>query len=82
MPDVKFKHVVSCSSEDPKNPAANLVAQEAFRKWKGVAGQPSVSVILQLEKSTKVRALDIGNEFSAFIEVLVGKSTDTEDAYH
>jgi DNA-repair protein XRCC1 len=98
MPDVKFMHVVSYSSQDPKHPASNLIAQEAFRKWKGVAGmktiiisgkrsplvvsgQPTISVVLQLEKSCCIRALDIGNDFSAFIEVLVGRSADKEEEY-
>ncbi|TTR68473.1 Persulfide dioxygenase ETHE1, mitochondrial [Bagarius yarrelli] len=45
MPEIKLKHVVSCSSED------------------------------NLEKEEQVHSVDVGNEGSAFIEVLVGNSS-------
>ena len=35
---------------------------------------------MQLEKSTHVHSVDIGNEGSAFVEVLVGRSS-TPDSY-
>lgn len=34
---------------------------------------------IQLEKATEIHSIDIGNEGSAFVEVLVGKSTSTSD---
>lgn len=35
-------------------------------------------VVLQLEKEAVLTSLDIGNENSAFIEVLVGRSSSPE----
>lgn len=34
---------------------------------------------LQFEKSSKIHQIDIGNEGSAFVEVLVGKSSQTSE---
>ncbi|XP_077869051.1 DNA repair protein XRCC1-like [Saccoglossus kowalevskii] len=76
MPPIKLQHVVSCSSEDPNHKADNLLKDETYRKWKcKSAGEKNVSVILQFEKSTQIHSIDIGNDGSAFAEVLVGKST-------
>ena len=33
---------------------------------------------MQLEKSSQIHALDIGNNGSAFVEVLVGRSTSAD----
>ncbi|XP_013394562.1 DNA repair protein XRCC1 [Lingula anatina] len=80
MPEIKIQHVVSCSSEDKNNPAENLLKPEGKAKWKSAAsGEKQVSVVLQFEKSSQVHQIDIGNEGAAFIEVLVGKSTQTSD---
>lgn len=38
-------------------------------------------VIFQLDKPMKISGIDIGNEHSAFIEVLVGKQGWTEDRF-
>ena len=38
-------------------------------------------VILQFEKASTIHSHDIGNEGSAFVEILVGKSTDVSDNY-
>lgn len=37
------------------------------------------SLFLQLEKEEQIHSIDIGNEGSAFIEVLVGHSTSVKD---
>ncbi|MCJ8745348.1 hypothetical protein PDJAM_G00129260 [Pangasius djambal] len=80
MPEIKLKHVVSCSSEDSTHKADNLLSSETYRKWKSARpGEKQVSVILQLEKEEQVHSIDIGNEGSAFIEVLVGHSTSVKD---
>ncbi|XP_074652454.1 DNA repair protein XRCC1-like [Tubulanus polymorphus] len=82
MPEVKFQHVVSFSSEDKNNPAENLLKPGGFRKWKTAGvGEKNATVVLQFEKSTKIQSLDIGNESSAFIEILVGRSSATESDY-
>ncbi|XP_041373401.1 DNA repair protein XRCC1-like [Gigantopelta aegis] len=80
MPEIKIQHVVSCSSEDKNNPADNLKKPEGSYKWKCAApGEKSISVVLQFEKACQISAIDIGNEGSAFVEVLVGKSTASGD---
>ncbi|MFT7800502.1 D(2) dopamine receptor A-like [Arapaima gigas] len=80
MPEIKLKHVVSCSSEDSTHKADNLLSSDTYRKWKSAKpGEKQVSVILQFEKEEQVHSIDIGNESSAFIEVLVGHSTSVKD---
>lgn len=78
MPVIKIQHVVSFSSEDKVHKAENLLKSETYRKWKcATAGEKQASVILQLEKASVISSIDIGNESSAFIEVLVSRSSDT-----
>ncbi|XP_064651039.1 DNA repair protein XRCC1-like [Lineus longissimus] len=80
MPEIKFKHIVSFSSEDKNFPAENLLKSDGFKKWKsGTAGEKQVSAVIQLEKAVKINSIDIGNEGSAFVEVLVGRSSDLQD---
>ncbi|KAI7806137.1 DNA repair protein XRCC1 isoform X1 [Triplophysa rosa] len=80
MPEIKLKHVVSCSSEDHTHKADNLLSSDTYRKWKAVKpGEKQISVILQFEKEEQIHSIDIGNEGSAFIEVLVGHSTSVKD---
>ncbi|XP_077482947.1 DNA repair protein XRCC1 isoform X2 [Amblyomma americanum] len=77
MPVLKIQHVVSFSSEDKVHKAENLLKPETYRKWKCASpGEKQASVILQLEKASVISAIDIGNESSAFIEVLVARSSD------
>ncbi|XP_052074822.1 DNA repair protein XRCC1-like [Mytilus californianus] len=79
MPEIKVKHIVSCSCADKNNPAENLLKAEGSHKWK-TTGQPkNAVVVLQLEKSSQVNSIDVGNEGSAFVEILVGKETATTD---
>ncbi|XP_051575199.1 DNA repair protein XRCC1 isoform X2 [Myxocyprinus asiaticus] len=80
MPEIKLKHVVSCSSEDNTHKADNLLTSDTYRKWKAARpGEKQVSVILQFDKEEQIHSIDIGNEGSAFIEVLVGHSTSVKD---
>ncbi|XP_060906032.1 DNA repair protein XRCC1 isoform X1 [Labrus mixtus] len=80
MPEIKLKHVVSCSTEDTTHKADNLLSSDTYRKWKAARpGEKQTSVILQFEKEEQVHSIDIGNEGSAFIEVLVGNSSATRD---
>lgn len=54
----------------------------ANKKWRSeTPGLKSVYVILQFEKPTKISGIDIGNEHSAFIEVLVGKNGWSQEDY-
>uniref|UniRef100_A0A3B3QFL9 X-ray repair complementing defective repair in Chinese hamster cells 1 n=1 Tax=Paramormyrops kingsleyae TaxID=1676925 RepID=A0A3B3QFL9_9TELE len=80
MPEIKLKHVVSCSSEESTHKAENLLNSDTYRKWKAARpGEKQTSVILQFEKEEHIHSIDIGNEGSAFIEVLVGHSTSVKD---
>ncbi|XP_042346692.1 DNA repair protein XRCC1 [Plectropomus leopardus] len=80
MPEIKLKHVVSCSTEDTTHKAENLLSSDTYRKWKAARpGEKQTSVILQFEKEEQVHSIDIGNEGSAFIEVLVGNSSAVRD---
>ena len=42
-------------------------------------GEKSVSVVLQLEKPSLISSIDVGNENSAYIEVLVSRSSSSDD---
>ncbi|XP_072463946.1 DNA repair protein XRCC1 isoform X2 [Notamacropus eugenii] len=78
MPEIRLRHVVSCSSQDPTHSADNLLRADTYRKWRSAkAGEKQISVILQLEKEEQIHSLDIGNEGSAFVEVLAGSSAGT-----
>lgn len=80
MPEIKLKHVVSCSTEDSTHKAENLLSSDTYRKWKAARqGEKQTSVILQFEKEEQVHSIDIGNEGSAFVEVLAGNSSATRD---
>ncbi|KAG8433800.1 hypothetical protein GDO86_012245 [Hymenochirus boettgeri] len=80
MPEIKLKHVVSCSSADTTHTAENLLKPDTYRKWKaGRPGEKNISVILQFEKEEQIHSIDIGNEGSAFVEVLVGHSTSVSE---
>ena len=63
------------------NPADNLLRADGTHKWKcSTAGEKSVSVVLQFEKASQIHSIDIGNEGSAFVEILVGRSSASSDA--
>lgn len=80
MPEMKLLHVVSCSTEDNTHKADNLLSSDTYRKWKAAKpGEKQTSVILQFEKEDQIHSIDIGNEGSAFIEVLVGNSSATRE---
>ncbi|XP_077576830.1 DNA repair protein XRCC1 [Stigmatopora nigra] len=80
MPEIKLQHVVSCSTEDNTHKADNLLSADTYRKWKAARqGEKQTSVILQFEKEEQVHSIDIGNEGSAFVEVLVGNSSSVRD---
>jgi hypothetical protein len=60
-------------------PAKNLLTNKKWRTEKD--GDSSATVIIQLERETKISKIDIGNNGSAFVEVLVGKSSAPEKDY-
>lgn len=80
MPTVKLLHVCSSSSEDPNHPASNLLNPDTYRKWAcATGGEKQAVIVLQLEKSASIHAIDIGNNGSAFVEVMVGRSTNPDE---
>ncbi|XP_014671099.1 PREDICTED: DNA repair protein XRCC1-like isoform X2 [Priapulus caudatus] len=82
MPQIKLQHVITCSSQDKNQCADNLLKGDSYKKWKGAGpGEKQIAAVFQFEKSSKVYSIDIGNEGSAFVEVLVGCSSNTEDDY-
>ncbi|XP_058531121.1 DNA repair protein XRCC1 isoform X2 [Ochotona princeps] len=75
MPEIRLRHVVSCSSQDSTHCAENLLKADTYRKWRAAkAGEKTISVVLQFEKEEQIHSVDIGNDGSAFVEVLVGSS--------
>ncbi|XP_070505362.1 DNA repair protein XRCC1 [Chironomus tepperi] len=75
MPQITNVTLHSFSSEDPDFPAKNLIETKITKKWKCErAGEKSVFVILKLDKPYKLTQIDIGNEFTGVIEILVGNS--------
>lgn len=60
--------------------ATNLLSQSNNKSWKcKTTKEPSASIVLNLDKAVSLNGIDIGNEHSAFIEVLVGKAGANAD---
>ena len=50
------------------------------KKWRsGNPGERQVSAVLQLERASVISSIDIGNDGSAFVEVLVGRRESGSD---
>uniref|UniRef100_A0A8D2J2D3 DNA repair protein XRCC1 n=1 Tax=Varanus komodoensis TaxID=61221 RepID=A0A8D2J2D3_VARKO len=80
MPEIAIRHVVSASNSDTTHCAENLLKADTYRKWKAAQpGEKQVSVILQFEKEEQIYSIDIGNEGSAFVEVLAGSSASSSE---
>lgn len=63
-------------------PTENLIKDGPYRKWRcKSSGEQKAWVELQLEKTSLIAAVDIGNHGSAFIEILVGRSGCSDDDY-
>ncbi|KAL3276299.1 hypothetical protein HHI36_024197 [Cryptolaemus montrouzieri] len=80
MPILKVERVISFSSEDEVHTADNILGNNTSRKWKcKTPGEKNAVLFLQLEKASKITGIDIGNEHSAYIEVLVSRSGNDDD---
>ncbi|KAF7261907.1 hypothetical protein EG68_00875, partial [Paragonimus skrjabini miyazakii] len=61
-------------------PASNLLKSSSFSKWRGEKGGTKQEVIdFSFEEPVEVNRLDIGNNGSAFIEVLVRRAASAID---
>ncbi|OON14280.1 XRCC1 protein, partial [Opisthorchis viverrini] len=61
-------------------PASNLLKASSFSKWRSEKGGTKQEVVeLNFEEPVEVCRLDIGNNGSAFIEVLVRRSASADD---
>ncbi|CAF0756084.1 unnamed protein product [Adineta steineri] len=77
MSSIKFKKILSCSSEDQIHCAENLLKS---KKWLSSTGTDDrIICIIELEKPSLINSLDIGNNGSAFIELFVSNSDDDDD---
>uniref|UniRef100_A0A1I8NZK9 BRCT domain-containing protein n=1 Tax=Stomoxys calcitrans TaxID=35570 RepID=A0A1I8NZK9_STOCA len=71
MPFASFSRVREVSSEDSQFPGENILKG---KKWKTQnVGEKSAYIILEMDEA-KITGIDIGNEHSAFVEVLVAKN--------
>uniref|UniRef100_A0A1B6KXU3 BRCT domain-containing protein n=1 Tax=Graphocephala atropunctata TaxID=36148 RepID=A0A1B6KXU3_9HEMI len=81
MPVVNIERVLSANSEDTAHPVENLLNPDNSKRWKCKAGEKQASAILQLKEQVVIEAIDIGNENSAFVEILVGKSSSQHNDF-
>ncbi|NWR57915.1 XRCC1 protein, partial [Bucorvus abyssinicus] len=73
MPEIPLTRVVSVTSADPRHPAENLLQPDGGGRWRSAAaGEKQISVVLELPGDRPIHSLHIGNDGSAFVEVLVG----------
>lgn len=60
--------------------ASNILSKDTTKKWKcKTAGEQSASVVLQLDQPYVINGIDIGNENSGYVEVLVSRASAPED---
>uniref|UniRef100_A0A1I8HKJ5 XRCC1_N domain-containing protein n=1 Tax=Macrostomum lignano TaxID=282301 RepID=A0A1I8HKJ5_9PLAT len=82
MHTVDLNKVSSYSSEDPAYPASNLLKSSGSHKWKcAKPGEPKAIVCFQLKSPVKIVQIDVGNEGSALVEVLVSRDADPTDTW-
>lgn len=79
---VKFEKIISCSSEHPSYPAANLL-QSNSEKWKATwrcakPGEMLAHVIFQLSESSYITGVDIGN-FQSCVVIVTGSTASEPD---
>ncbi|CAI8025125.1 DNA repair protein XRCC1 [Geodia barretti] len=80
MPVIKPQNISTFSSEDSNHPARNLLSSDTYRKWKcATGGEKQAVVVFELRTPVQIRSVDIGNEGSAFVEVLVARSSAADD---
>ncbi|CAF3068230.1 unnamed protein product [Rotaria socialis] len=76
---INFKNILSCSSEDRVHCAKNLLEPEQYKKWlSSDSTDERIVCVLEFETPSLINSVDIGNDGSAFIELLVSQSTSDE----
>lgn len=56
------------------------MSTDSNKKWKcRSAGEKNAIIVLQLEKASYITGIDIGNEHSAYVEILVSRSENNEE---
>ncbi|CAI4225272.1 unnamed protein product [Auanema sp. JU1783] len=74
MPELKLASIVSASEAFEKFVASSLLDSRRHKPFKGKPGVESNVVIIKLAKEDTITYIDIGNEFTALIEIQVAKS--------
>lgn len=60
--------------------ADNILSIDSSKKWKcRNPGEKNVVIVLQLEKASLITGVDVGNEHSAYVEILVSRSENKDD---
>lgn len=60
--------------------ANNILTTDATKKWKcRTPGEKNAVIVLQLEKASVITGIDIGNEHSAYVEILVSRSENNDE---
>ncbi|CAB0003672.1 unnamed protein product [Nesidiocoris tenuis] len=83
MPRIKLDKVISVSSEDPVHTASNLLKGDYdSKKWKSKnPGEKKICAVFKFFEPATISSVDVGNENSAFIEILVSRSASGSDDY-
>jgi DNA-repair protein XRCC1 len=81
MSEIKLKSVVSFSSQDSANKASGLLDKSS--KWTGSSDKETKQfVVIQLQSPSEIKQVNIENECSAFIQLLVSNGKwDNEDEF-
>uniref|UniRef100_A0A8B9HJG6 X-ray repair complementing defective repair in Chinese hamster cells 1 n=1 Tax=Astyanax mexicanus TaxID=7994 RepID=A0A8B9HJG6_ASTMX len=59
MPEIKLKHVVSCSTEDSTHKADNLLSSDTYRKWKSARPGEKQTTATQHGTTTRHHSITI-----------------------
>ncbi|GAM17119.1 hypothetical protein SAMD00019534_002940 [Acytostelium subglobosum LB1] len=67
--------VTYCSSESEVHKANNTLLGDTFRVWQSADATTQATIEYQFDRPHYIRAIDVTNAGSAFIEILVGQAT-------
>ncbi|CAF2154219.1 unnamed protein product [Rotaria magnacalcarata] len=75
---INFKNILSYSSEDRVHCAKNLLKPEQYKKWlSSESTDERIVCVLEFETPSLINSVAIGNDGSAFIELLVSQSSSS-----